>query len=72
MTYSPKDKLRIETEEGTEKTISIGSIDPTVLLKLVSGEHVCIETEQRISYKPGGGQKEKLIGLSVEQIQSIH
>lgn len=72
VTYSPKDKLRVETEEGTEKTISIGSIDPTVLLKLVPGEHVCIETEQRISYKPGGGQKEKLIGLSVEQIQSIH
>ena len=71
VTYSHKDKLRIETEDGSEKTISIGSIDPAVLLKLTPGEHVCIETEQRISHKPGGGQNEKLIGLSVEQIPSI-
>lgn len=72
VTYSPKDRLRIETEDGSEKTISIGSIDPVVLLKLVPGEHVCIEAEQRISYKPGGGKNEKLFGLSVERMQTIN
>lgn len=71
VTYSEKDKLRIETEDGSEKTISIGSIAPSSLLQLFPGEYVCIETERRISHKPGGGQKEKLIGLSISQLQAI-
>lgn len=64
-TLSKKDKLRVRTADGDEKTISIGLIAPSDLAELRTGQPVEVEAELRSSIKPGGKRSEKLSGVSV-------
>lgn len=64
-TVSKKDKLRIRTENGDEKTLSLGKIDTADVVYFRPGDEVKISAERRIGKYTGGRQKEWLIGITI-------
>lgn len=72
LTTSPKDKLRVLSDTEQEFTIAIGTISPSDVYAIHTGDRVHIEAERRISKRPGGRRYEKLIGVSLTKLPTLN
>lgn len=70
-TVSNKDKLRVKTADGIEKTISLGLISTAEIMEFRTGQGVDVEVECRTSVKPGGKHSEKLSGVSISILPTL-
>lgn len=71
LTSSNKDRIRLRTDEGEERTVSLGTIPETDVYNLNIGDRIRIEIERSINQRPGGRRSEKLIGRSIEKVNPI-
>ncbi|WP_251158108.1 hypothetical protein [Caniella muris] len=71
VTRSPKDRLRVVRDDGSEAVVSMGDIPPESTVTLHPGERVRLVAERRVGRSPGGHSTEKLVGKSVEAVSRI-
>lgn len=71
VTMSPKDKLRVLTDDEQEVLIAVGTISPSDVVGLHTGDRVKVEAERCLSSRPGGRSNKKLIGVSLVKLSAL-
>lgn len=71
ITMSQKDKLRVLTDDEKDVTLAVGSISPSDVINLHTGDRVDIEAEKRTSSRPGGRSRQTLIGVSLTKLPDL-